>query len=120
MDNKAQTSKTIDWELCLKLANNRPELAKELLTLLVNELPQVRANINEAYENKDYPALHRYIHKLHGATCYCGVPKLKEIAALLEAKLKKSNSDEIKKLLKILNDEMDQLLKTFDLSVSDK
>jgi two-component system sensor histidine kinase BarA len=83
MNNKGQTSKTIDWESSLKLANNKPALAKELLTLLVNELPQFRTHINDAYVNKDFKELHRHIHKLHGATCYCGVPKLREIAALL-------------------------------------
>lgn len=108
-----EQSKTIDWQLAVKLANNRPELAKDLLELLVTELPQSQKEINHAYESADFSLLQRLVHKLHGATCYCGVPRLKEIAAKLEAKLKTHEKPDIQALVTEINQEIEQILITF-------
>lgn len=112
MDAKIISLKTIDWTLSLKLANHREDLAKELLTLLISELPETRNNINNAYQNQDLEMLHHYIHKLHGATCYCGVPRLKEITSLLETKIKHKN-DSLENLINSLNYEIEQLQQAF-------
>lgn len=113
MDAKIISLKTIDWNLSLKLANNREDLAMELLALLMAELPQAQRSINEAYQTQNQETLHHYIHKLHGASCYCGVPRLKEIAALLETKIKNNNEKNLENLLNILNHEIEQLKLAF-------
>lgn len=112
-EEKNKSLKTIDWDLGIKLANNKSVLAKELLTLLVAELPQTRSNINQAFQQQDFKAMHQQIHKLHGACCYCGVPRLKEIVSELETKLRAKNLTNIEKLLQILNHEIEQILVAF-------
>lgn len=112
-DEKNKSLKTIDWELGIKLANNKIELAKELLTLLVTELPQTRSHINQAFQAQDFKSMHQQIHKLHGACCYCGVPRLKEIVSELETKLKSKNPSNLEHILQALNHEIEQILVAF-------
>jgi two-component system, NarL family, sensor histidine kinase BarA len=105
--------KTIDWELGIRLANGNEELARELLTILKEELVTHKAKLIEHYTMQDWPELQKEVHKLHGATCYTGTPKLKDAACNLERKLKdfkaadKYDIDSIKRLHKCLIEEID-------------
>ena len=79
-----QTKQAIDWELATQLAGGKADLAKELVSMLLAELPQAMKDITAAYKAKDYPTLRDKAHKLHGATSYCGVPYLKQALQELE------------------------------------
>lgn len=103
----------IDWHLCVKLANNNPEIAKELLMMLVNDLPQSRQEIMTAYQNKQYLELQAKVHRLHGATCYCGVAKLKNILADLETQLKRNKVEHLDLAIQNLQQEIDNILVTY-------
>ncbi|HSX19617.1 MAG TPA: response regulator, partial [Gammaproteobacteria bacterium] len=74
----------IDWQLCKKLAGNKEDLAHEMLDMLINCLPNDRAVIMQAYNANNMQDLREHVHKLHGACCYVGVPKLKALAKELE------------------------------------
>lgn len=106
---KHNTANTvIDWELGTQLANNNRALAEELLELLLKQLPHEFSLIQQAYKNDNIPLTLQYLHKLHGAVCYCGVPRLKKAISALE-KAYKEHADtaevfaifeeEVKKLL---------------------
>ncbi len=84
----------IDWELCVTLANNKTEIAQEILSLVIEQLPQDLQTIQQAFHKKDYPELLRYVHKLHGALCYSGLPRLKQVIVTLESLLKKKIFDD--------------------------
>ncbi len=73
-----------DWHMALKLTGNKPEIAKEMLLQLKKMLPREREAILLCYTTKDYAALREKVHHLHGATCYCGVPRLKNALHHLE------------------------------------
>lgn len=75
----------IDWDFCLKQSNNNPKIAKELLSLLGKELPLFKQQLSNAKHNK---VILDIVHKLHGACCYVGVPKLREVVQHTEMKLK--------------------------------
>lgn len=83
-------NKYIDLAQSLALANNRQDLANELLELLVTGLPKVAEDITNAYNNQNYENLYHHVHKLHGSCCYCGVPNLKQASANFEAIIKKT------------------------------
>jgi two-component system sensor histidine kinase BarA len=106
-----ESTKMIDWELGKSLAGGRIELAKELLEKLMASLPQEKVRINESYLQKNWEALRNHVHKLHGACCYCGVPKLKEVAQQLEAAAANRTLDAIPARLEALNLAIDMLLK---------
>lgn len=100
----------IDWQDLMKITNNKPELAKEMIGMLSSELPSMQQNISLAYNGKDYAKLLDYIHKLHGSCCYCGVPTLKAITADIESYLKKQEHDKLPQLIPLLNQEIKHIV----------
>ena len=80
---------TLDWELSLKLANNKPDLAKDMLKMMVESNHETARVIHAAYQGQDFDDLLQHIHKLHGASCYVGTPRLKSLSSQYETKLKK-------------------------------
>ncbi|TAK77162.1 MAG: hypothetical protein EPO11_03005, partial [Gammaproteobacteria bacterium] len=79
---------TIDWELALRLAGNKQDLAEEIFGMFVKMLPDDLSKLNQLHQNSNYSELLRHVHRLHGAICYCGVPRLKAIIARIEMDLK--------------------------------
>ncbi|EKD54455.1 MAG: hypothetical protein ACD_60C00079G0008 [uncultured bacterium] len=100
----------IDWELGLKLAGNKRESAEEMLQLLTQNLMMELTSIRQLQENPHDEELLQRIHKLHGAVCYCGTPRLKNAIAALESALKQGRIDEVPLLLAQLHHESDLLL----------
>ncbi|MGX5201705.1 two-component sensor histidine kinase BarA [Aliikangiella sp. IMCC44632] len=78
----------VDWALSLKAANNKEDLAKDMLSMLVESFDEAKPLINKYYKESDLNELLKQVHKLHGATAYCGVPKLKKLANDYETYLK--------------------------------
>jgi len=77
------------------LAGNNVQLAQELLEMLIKELPAHKQNLEQARDNGNTENLKNYIHKLHGATSYCGVPQLRFSANELEKLIDNSKTDYI-------------------------
>lgn len=72
----------------VQLAAGKADLAEELFSMLIE---QIHTDINQvpALWNKgDMDELLECVHKLHGATRYCGVPELRAAANQLETALK--------------------------------
>jgi len=90
--NKTGISKselsTIDWALSLKNAGNKEELAKEMLSMLLNSFDEAENLIGLYLDSSQLAELISQVHKIHGATAYCGVPRLKELAYKYENILK--------------------------------
>ena len=78
----------VDWEESLRLAAGKPDLARDMLMMLLNNLEQDKTRILDACENNRMEALLGYVHYLHGATRYCGVPELRNAAHELETHIK--------------------------------
>ncbi len=90
---KPKTLQCFDSEEALKLAGGNSELAEELFEMLITELPNYESNINLALEKNNIKGLKYHTHKIHGATSYCGVPKLREAASVLENKIDTNELD---------------------------
>lgn len=102
----------IDWELGVKLAGNKRELAEEILGLLISRLPDEISSIKQSYTAKKYPELRQQLHKLRGALCYCGTPRLKIIVERLESDLKNNIMDDLSPLFNQLDTEVNLLLES--------
>lgn len=100
----------IDWQLAVKLAGNKEEFAKEMLSILIKSLNQDISDIKSSLTKQEYSELLRRIHKLHGALCYCGVPRLKAAAAELEAALKRHDLNNIPILFNVLEIEANHVI----------
>jgi len=94
--NKALATEntSIDWNLSIKNAGGREDLAKEMLTMLVGDFDSSIELIVEYLETQQLNELIEQVHKLHGATAYCGVPNLKALANQYESLLKTSGFDD--------------------------
>jgi two-component system sensor histidine kinase BarA len=102
--------RSIDWELSKKLAGQKRDLADEMLTMLILSLPDDKTQILKAYMANDLLDMRELVHKLHGACCYVGVPKLKDIAKTLETACVNDDTDQIKLLVGQLAEEIEAIL----------
>jgi two-component system sensor histidine kinase BarA len=92
----------IDDALGLELAGGNAELASEMLQMLFKTLNDDIDAMATSLKAKDYNTLQAAAHKLHGATCYCGTPKLKTAVTNLEHALKQGKQGQAAKLFKVL------------------
>ncbi|WP_067707559.1 MULTISPECIES: two-component sensor histidine kinase BarA [unclassified Erwinia] len=81
-------SASLDWQLALRQAANKPDLARELLQMLVDFLPEVRALVERYMAEDNVPGLRDIIHKLHGSASYSGVPRMKQLCQQLDRSLR--------------------------------
>lgn len=84
----------LDWPLALSRAAGKEELAIEMFTMLVKSIPDSLQSIELNHDEQNVEELIKAVHKFHGACCYTGVPKLKNLAEMIEGGLKKHKSIE--------------------------
>ena len=63
----------------------RESLTRELLAMLMAELPQQRDQLRSAFRAGDWTSLRELAHKIRGSAAYCQVQDLEQAAARLEA-----------------------------------
>ncbi|MCK9534033.1 MAG: ATP-binding protein [Pseudomonas sp.] len=112
----------IDLQEGHALSNGKEALANELLKLLGESLPSDRIYLQRARAQGDRNALLERIHRIHGATQYCGVPQLRAICKTCEFLIKNNTAqinpalDEldaaIERVLSYLADQTDQPIST--------
>lgn len=105
------TKATLDWEESLQLANNEEQLAKDLLDMLIKELPEFQAEFKKAIQSNDRNQLKQQSHKLHGACCYIGVPKLRQLTEMLEDQSQSINQDQLANLVNQINSEIEAVMR---------
>ncbi len=84
----------IDFDLGAKLIGGNIKKAKETLKLLVDMLPDYEKLLKKSFKNSDFEELKNIVHKLKGATTYCGTPCLTKAAKILEEKIRLINKPE--------------------------
>lgn len=103
----------IDWPLAIQLANNKKDLAEELLDVLMKTLPNDIAKIKTCYQEDNHTHLLRQVHRLHGALCYCGLPRLKAVIETLETNLKSNIMESLPSLFAQLDAEFNLLIEYY-------
>ena len=87
-DSNDNSDQVFDPELARRRAGERDHLADEMLKMLLDSLETDRPAISAAFDRDDNDDLLERVHKLHGATRYCGTPRLEQSARQLEEALK--------------------------------
>ncbi len=101
---------TVDRNMCLSRVNSHPQLARQMLSSLLESLCEDRDAILACYEAGDMEALQETVHKLHGATCYTGVPALGGILRKMETAVKRDRQLDLEALIPQLSQQVDTLL----------
>ncbi|MEX5364240.1 response regulator [Pseudomonas guariconensis] len=83
--------KVLDPEEGLRLAAGKPDLAADMLAMLLASLETDRESIRVARELGDRTAMIERVHRLNGASRYCGVPQLRAACQRSETLLKQDS-----------------------------
>ncbi|SDZ01638.1 response regulator [Pseudomonas sp. NFIX28] len=81
----------LDHDEGLRLAAGKADLAADMLAMLLASLEADREAIRAARTANDHNALIERVHRLHGATRYCGVPQLRAACQRSETLLKQED-----------------------------
>lgn len=101
---------TLDWQLALRQAAGKPDLARDMLQMLIDFLPEVRNKIEEQLVGENPNGLVDLVHKLHGSCGYSGVPRMKNLCQLIEQQLRSGvHEEELEPEFLELLDEMDNV-----------
>ncbi|UTA46280.1 response regulator [Simiduia sp. 21SJ11W-1] len=116
----SKVQRVVDLQESLALANNKPHLARDMLSMLLNTLESDQQSIQQSFASEDYKTLESTVHRLHGGCCYCGVAKLREAAHDLDRSLQAKETGKLEIQIERLNIEIDALLqwgKSHDVDV---
>ena len=89
-----QTSVIFDAALAMQRCASKADLVSDMHRLLWQQLDSDASAMRHSCEEGNRDQLLEQVHKLHGATRYCGTPRLEAAARSLEVALKKSASDD--------------------------
>ncbi|WP_201546708.1 histidine kinase dimerization/phospho-acceptor domain-containing protein [Psychrobacter lutiphocae] len=76
----------VDWRDALVRSANKPELAKQLLMMMQQSVPEELDALQAAWEMRDREELGQIAHRILGASRYSGVPQIRQASQGLEDK----------------------------------
>ncbi len=92
-------SQIFDLDLSLSIVNNKVEVAYEMFTMLINSLESEKKLVQHHFNEQDCQKLIHVVHRIHGASKYCGTPELTKHANYLETHLKELELDDVEEVL---------------------
>ncbi len=75
---------SIDADQALEFAGGNKELANELYSMFIEDLPNMKQKLIHAFEKNDLSQIEEEAHKIHGAASCCAVFQIKDAANKLE------------------------------------
>ncbi|MGW7772121.1 response regulator [Pseudomonas machongensis] len=90
--------KVLDHEEGLRLAAGKADLAADMLAMLLASLEGDRQAIRSARDQGDRSAMIERVHRLNGASRYCGVPQLRAACQRSETLLKQDSPQALQAL----------------------
>jgi CheY-like chemotaxis protein len=77
-----------DQDLALTIANQKPDLAIEMLKIFMQTLRPDRDKLNQAISENDLGSMQAIVHRISGASQYCGLPRVQSALNRLETLIK--------------------------------
>lgn len=99
-----------DSEALTRITGGNTSLAEELITMLLIELPDHKADLQSAHAENNLEQVAAVSHTLCGGAAYCGALRLKELSRTLEDAARTGNENRIDTALIELETEIEQLL----------
>ena len=76
----------IDWDDAVMRVAGKPDLAANLITMLIDSIEHEKKDLQQAWQRHDRQALSHVAHRILGASRYTGVPQLRQASQNLEDK----------------------------------
>ncbi len=109
-DNSATIKKVVDVKQSLIFSRNNHELAKDMLSMLIDLIKDKRDTVNQLFVDKDWQALGQLVHKINGGSCYCGVPELQQQTQIIDKALENKDIDTVNTHFPAFLDAVDDLI----------
>lgn len=93
----------------LKFANHNVDIAIDMMEMFLGSLDKDLEEIRDEWECESMDRLQGCVHKLHGASRYCGVPVLQQLLEQFETDLKQGHSQNFPNHLRDLVQEVTHL-----------
>lgn len=103
-----------DWQQAVNKANGNEALANDLFFEFVQQLDNAYSCIAEHAEVEEWEEVQHHIHRLHGASCYTGTPKLQYLLAECEKSLKLGDVMLASRYIPTIKQTIDELVKRKD------
>lgn len=110
----ADPQTVFDWQDALSRAANKVDLARDILRLLLESLPQEKAELAAAWQAKDMPLLGQVVHRIVGGTRYTGTVQLRAMAQQLQQQCISQQDVEPDKAQAVLFTGYHQMLQAMD------
>lgn len=109
---------SLDPALALQRCAGKADLVADMHRRLFSQLPEEYVELARLEKKGDFAQLLEQVHRLHGATKYCGTAKLEHCAGILETLLKSDGGqDDIHQALNELLNEITALMNQDALSI---
>lgn len=99
---------SLNFAAAVELCGGQEVIAREIIQMLVNELPQQSQELQESLDKKNWKNLDYISHKLAGSAAYCGMEEIKrqarEVNTLLRQQKFAELSQEMARLQKAIKD----------------
>lgn len=83
----------VDWQDALVRGGNKADLAKTLLTMMIDSADSEKQALERAWADRDGTALIDITHRMVGASRYTGVPRLRQVAEIFETNCRQQSLD---------------------------
>jgi two-component system, NarL family, sensor histidine kinase BarA len=108
-DEASQTTPIFDTELAFTIANQQPDLAIEMLDLFMQSLDRDRAKLNQAIADNNMELMRDVVHRLNGASQFCGIPRVQAAICRLESLIKTDAANDLPIVLHQVQQELNAL-----------
>lgn len=101
-----------DEAAALEAAGGDADLARELVVTLVQGLPNELSELQGCFLAQDWPTLAATVHRIRGATSYCGAPALDSRLQELEGIAAVGDPERVRLLIGQVEKEAERLTRT--------
>lgn len=103
----------LSWEESMQLAGGNESLARDLLTMMLDEFPSLISQLKERLQAGELERVAYFAHKMHGSTAYCGIPALRRETASLEEAIRSKELHSISESLRAVERAYQNLVEAF-------
>lgn len=101
---------TFDLDKALHISGGQTDIAKDMFSMLAESLESERKLLLHHFESEETAKLIHVVHRIHGASKYCGTPTLTKQAGYLETHLKELGLEGVEEVLDDFIQAIDDLL----------